>query len=252
MNSIRNVLIANIIFILVGLTPLYPWLSNGLQKLSRPLFTLFVSGNQRFLGFGQLVFSLPSLSRENKNLKSQILERRVLEAEIKDLQKQNTLLRSQLNLASAGKQQKLFLSRVLGRQEKGDLVIIQGGFSQSIKTEDLVFVGRVLLGKVVEVSENQAKMRLTVSAESAWEVRSSDFLARGEVQGRFGNQLRLSKVLPSQTLAAGQALLEVGSGLLVGTVEKVEKEGAKIFKEAQVSAPYEPNLLDEVFILISN
>lgn len=250
MNSVRTVLLVNLIFLVAGLTPVYPATADLAQKITRPAAAFLSFGNQRLLGAVRFIFRLPVLDRENKDLKNQLRQTMVWPSQLKQLQKENELLRSQLNLKSVPGDQRLVLAKVLGQQEKGNLVVLNVGKNQGLSLENPVTLSGALLGQVVEVSDFQAKMRLTVSPESHWEVKSSDFLARGEVQGSFGTQLKLSKVLPSQTLKAGQELLELDHGLLVGKVRKVEKEGAKIFKEAEVEAPYDPNLLDQVFVLV--
>ncbi len=252
MNSVRNVLIVNLVLVLLGLTPFYPVLSQALQNLSRPAAYFLVNANQRLLNFTRFVSRLPFVDRQNADLKNQLLQKKLAEARLSELQKENALLRAQLKLPASSQKQKLFMSTVLGKQEKSDLVILRGGEKDGLAAGNLVEAGGVLLGKVVEVYARQSKMRLTVSAESRFTVRTGDFAARGEVTGNFGSQLLLSKVLPSQSLSLGQTVVEVESGLLVGTVVKVEKEGAKIFKEAQVAAAYDPNLLDQVLVMVGD
>lgn len=246
-SSFRVVLGLNLLLIILGLTPFYPWFSQVFQKTNERPILFLVSLNQKALAGINSLWQLPVLSKENQELRQKVNLLQSEQALKEEYLKENTLLRSQLKLKPRSNQTYI-LGKVLSQIE-GDTLLLNVGRRQGVEVDQLVSRQRTLLGKVFKVEENRAEVLLTVSPKLRWEVRSEDFLTWGEASGLFGNKLKLSKVLPSQVLNPGQIFLERGSGLILGTVEKVDREGAKIFKEAEVRAPYDPTLIDEVFIL---
>lgn len=250
MKSLRTILFLNLVLIFFGLTPLYPWFSLNFQKGTAPFLGFLVITNSRFVSGVGFIFNLPNLSNELQKLELQVHALEAEKAKFQGLEKENDLLKAELNLPTSKRSAARVLARVIGRDEKNDLLIVGAGRNEALSENQLVTVGGILVGRVETVGLAQSKIRLSLSPQSHFVVRSANFLTRGEVSGSFGNRLKLSQVLPSQRLLPGDLFLEPIHSLLVGKVEKVLAPGAQIFKEAELAAAYDPSLLFEVFILV--
>ena len=249
-SSLKIILVLNFLVIFSGVTPVFTMFSRGFQQLNGPVEAGFSGLNKSLLTSLDFLASLPKIYGQNGELKKELAKYRELETKYYSAVSENGLLRSQLKVTLPKRNNKLVLATVLGRSVYDGLVTLSLGKDDGINAGDFVTANGVLLGRISSVSDQRSKLLLTVSPESRFEAVTSNLQAKGEVVGNFGNRLLLTKVLPSQPLNVGDVVLDFESRLILGKVEKVQAEGAKIFKEADVSVLYDPEFLTEVFVII--
>lgn len=249
-SSLKTVLALNIFILLVGLTPLYKPVSFGFRRLSTPFEAKLNGLNSNLLTGVDFLVSLPKIYGQNAELKNELVKYRQLEANYFAAVNENDLLRPQLATPFPKKSSKTVPALVLGRNSSEGLVTLGAGKVDGVGIGNLVTIKGVLLGKIESTDDHRSQLLLTVSPQSRFEAVTSNLLSRGEVVGNFGNRLSFTKVLPSQPLNVGDIVLDFGSRLILGKVEKVQSEGAKIFKEADVAVLYDPSFLTEVFVVI--
>lgn len=245
-----TVLFLNFLLIVFGFTPLYQFTRLAFNRLNQPLEVRLYHLNARFLGGLKFIFNLPEVAQENSDLRREISLLKETEAKYYSQLLQIDLLKSQLKLSPAKKNQRLLLAQVLSQQASEGLLQINVGQSQGVKAGDLVTVGGVLIGRISRVGPNDSQVLMTVSTRSHLEAATAALSARGEAVGNFGSQIILGKVLPSQNLSVGETVIDFNSRLILGRVQTVRENGAKIFKEAVVVAGYDPAQIVEVFVNI--
>lgn len=248
-SSLKTVLILNIFVLLIGLTPIYTFLSGGFRLLSRPPEVQLARFNSNLLSGLTFAVSLPKIYGENQSLKNEVATLRESLAGYLAVALENEMLRSQLSLGPAARAGKLVLARVLGLNRDESTMVLDAGRQDGVAPGNLVTYKGQLLGKIINVDQERSTLLLTVSPQSRFEAVTGALSARGEVVGEFGNRLTFTKILPTQPVSAGESVLEFGSRLILGKVDKVEKEGAKIFKEASILVLYDPLFLTEVFVV---
>lgn len=234
---------------LVGLTPVYTALSGGFRRATGPIQVGLTRLNANFLSGVTFVLNLPRIYGQNLSLKEELVHFREVESKYLAVLSENEILKSQLKLTPGTRSGQLILARVLSKNSFDGSVTLDAGNESGVKVGHSVTYKGLFLGKIIQTDGQRSHFLLTVSPQSRFEAVTSNFLARGEVAGDFGNLLSFTKILPSQTVNVGDTVLELGSRLILGKVVKVQAEGAKIFKAADVSVLYDPDFLTEVFVM---
>lgn len=246
--SFKTVLTLNILVIIVGLTPAYTFLSNGFRNVSGPFEIQLTRLNINLLSGINFALSLPRLYGENVSLRQEVVNLRREQAGYNAALKENEMLKAQLGVGTAVRGGQLVLARVISFDGYESAAQLDAGKDRGVSEGNLVSYKGQLVGKITAVSGQRATLLLTVSPKSRFEAVTTGLSARGEAVGEFGNRLAFTKILPTQPVSVGDSVLEFGSRLILGKVTRVGSEGAKIFKEAEVSVLYDPSFLSEVFI----
>lgn len=254
MKALRLVIVLNLVVILMSPTPVYKSLSLIFSRAFDPILVKLTRLNSGLLSNLGLLVRFKTLAADNQKLQEELLRLRQKEVEAVLLTQENDLLKSQLKVKTGKKEMRLVLAKILARHTESGVgqIILDVGQNDGVAVGSLVVWLGNLLGTVTQTSSTKSKLRLTTSPASRVEASGLKFKARGEVWGSFGNQLKMTKVLPSQELAVGETIIEPASGLVLGRVDKIESESPKIFKEAQLSVFYEAELLSEVFVVLES
>lgn len=210
--------------------------------------------------YDKIVFllKLPAIYGENKELRKEVFELRGLAAENESLQEENKVLKEQLGVQIEGKKVEIS-AKVLGEESDGAkvCVLINQGEAGGVGINDVAVVRKFLVGKVVNVSKRQAMVLPVFSNESKVPVYvlSSDKKISGLAVGQYNSQVKLTEVLQDENFKIGDLVVTSGSagvypsGLLVGKVEKINKDKNTLFQEAELSMFWNMKELDNVFIL---
>ncbi len=192
-----------------------------------------------------------SLRGENENLKERLenLESKILK--LSEVDRENELLRQRLKVITNPAEKGLILGKVVGRlSERPTVVFVDQGQASQVGTGALVIYKNFVYGRVWQISERMAKIRLITDPEASFDGTDIDSRnAKGEVRGNFGTALKMDKILPTEKINTGDTIVESTTGYILGKVERVEKEGANILKTADLKIPYEIEKVEKVFIL---
>lgn len=252
-------LIASLILILLGRTPLIDPLHAAAAMIGDPLQYGAYRLGQNLSRFVSFWANLAELNQENFSLEEKIVELESRLAFFKELERENSLLREQLNLPENQALGNLVLAEVVGRsQSEGrSVLVINKGRAAGVRAGAAVVVKNFLLGEVVEVSSKRAEIRLVTDpnfSAAALDQDSPD-RAQGLVKGRYGTGMVLEKVLPHEEINVGETMITSGEdgkfvkGLILGQVESVSGAGSQVFKSAKLKSPLDLNLLEEVFVI---
>jgi rod shape-determining protein MreC len=207
---------------------------------------------------GQKYSRLLSLLSENEKLERRLFEleeerHRLLEAEAANRRLQELLeLKSQLPAASKA-------ATVIASTASSwfQSITIDKGNKSGIQSGMAVISRAGVLGHVVAVGPNSSKVLLVTDPHSAVDVVVQRSRARGIVAGSLNNGPVMKYVRRSEDVQVGDRLVTSGldgiypKGLLVGTVQRLQKGGYGLFQHVEVSLAVDPLQVEEVLVVSS-
>ncbi len=206
-----------------------------------------------FFSAGSLKNQNNALQQANQNLQSQI-------AALQNSLKQNQAL------ASAWQNTKennfaLVLTKPIGLDLEHDVVTINKGSNDGI-TENMAVISqeKVAYGKVIKVYNSFSEIQLLSSKNSVVDVKiqSSDTarpIVNGAIKGSGSLSIYLDLVAIDATITQNDVLVTSGldglfpRDLLVGKIDASEKNDAKPFQTAKVSAFFDVRNVDSLFVI---
>lgn len=249
----------NVKLILLTLLVIFLDSRNLLRPIKREVVTISMPLELSFKSIGQNISSefkfwsdFFSLRDENNRLilKVEDLEGKLVN--LKDVGRENELLREQLKLKSAGETGRLVLGNIVGRlTERPTVVFINAGSNIGVRKGNLVIYKNFIVGKILSTTEVASRVQLLTDPEAFFDGTDIDSRnAKGEVRGAFATSLRMEKILPTEKINTGDTIVESTSGFILGKVVRVENSGSEILKSADLTVPYELERIEKVFILL--
>ena len=133
-------------------------------------------------------------------------------------------------------------------------ITIDRGSSSGIKTGQAVVSSGVLIGTVDEINDYSSKIFLVSDPEFRIRAVGQDGRAQGIIRGQIGQGYIFEKIAQGETISQGEQVVTAGSGqvpqgVLLGTVETVNRSDNSIFQSANVKPLIDLNNLELVFII---
>ncbi len=151
-------------------------------------------------------------------------------------------------------------AQVIGRDldPLGTTIIIDQGAAAGITVNRPVIVGNGLfIGKVARVNETTAVVRLLSDFQSSVAATVANReKSLGVVEGGFGLTVRLNLIPQNELIKPGDAVITSGleagipRGLMIGTVEVVEKKPQEPFQEAILNPTADLEALSVVSVIL--
>lgn len=223
-------------------------LSSPLQGKTRGVFSWFRDVVNRYA-------FLVGVEEENRRLK----------AELGTLRAENNRLRE--GLLAAGRLEKLgslheeypaaVAANVFARDPSSwfKTILVDKGERDGVSRDMAVAAADGLVGRVIEVFPNAAKVLLITDPNSGVDVIVQRTRAQGIMEGRIEESCILKYVKKSDDVQVGDRIITSGlggifpKGLLAGTVTKVERKRPGIFQAVEVDPTADLSRLEEVLIL---
>ncbi len=136
-----------------------------------------------------------------------------------------------------------------------ETVIVDKGKNQGVKTNMAVTSEGTLIGRVTEVYGNSSKILLITDPFSAIPAELTTIDATGLVQGQVGMGLVINQVPQETDLKKGETIVTSGlggqypKGLILGTVENVNKQNNSIFQSASLKTLVDFKSIERVQII---
>jgi rod shape-determining protein MreC len=259
----KNYFFLGFIFALLAFLHYLGWLGlieRGARALIIPISTKITHWRVASQDSYNYFFNQKTMMREyNKILnKNQNLE--VANAKLKDLEKENTELRKQLNFFH----RRNFTSvaaNVVGRNTDSveKMIIIDAGEAAGIKLGQPVVAGDgILIGKIAKVEQDISMVRLINDNQSkiAATILNKD-ASLGVVEGGYGLSVRMNFIPKNETILIGDKIITSGleenlpRGLLIGEVAIAENEAYQPFQQAVLATAIDLSKLTIVSVLLS-
>jgi len=227
-----------------------------IQQITIPIeYGLYQSGMYWQKQF-EFIFITRQAFSENKALKEQMAAVLMENADLRTRLKETESLVDQYNKLNP-QTYDLLPARVIGT---GRFLTIDRGSNDNISIGQAVVFKDHYLGEVREVSPKTAWILLPSDPDSRIAVfsQSQEGRARGILEGQFGSELLMNKILHQEAIKMEDIVYSEGTegklprGLVVGRVSEVYNRENEIFKQAKVEPIYRAIDLDVVFILRSS
>lgn len=226
-------------------------------RVTYPFQKSFYLTSSKMGDIKDLIFSIGDLKEENENL---IQENHKLNSEIaklKDIKRENDLLRKEIQLLPKDKF-KLQAARVIGQSSdvSGGWILINKGKKDGLQNGMPVVVsGSNLIGKIDEVLSSTAKVSLLTNPNSVVNAVVSGSEAKGVVRGEYGLGLILDMVMQTDVINKRDEVLTSGlgektpRGLFIGRIQEVHPSKDHLFQQAIVNNPIHFSKLQYVFVI---
>lgn len=209
-------------------------------------------------GIGEQVSFLSSineLNKQNKQLRSQELELRQQLASLKEISRENDILRAQLNFNSRLNLE-LTPARVVSVDPENtrQFFTIDRGGASGIKKGQAVVSSGVLVGTIDEVNDYSSKVLLINDPDFRIRGIGQDGRAQGIIRGQIGRGYVFEKIAQNESISLKEQIVTAGSGLvpqgiLIGTVDSVSKSDNAVFQSANIKPLVNTNSLELVFVV---
>ncbi len=139
----------------------------------------------------------------------------------------------------------------------GRYLIIDKGTDDGLKVGDVVVFKDNYIGQIKEMSPRTSTIMMVQDPDSKLAAfsQSKEGRSKGILQGQFGSDLLMDKILHEEQIKEGDLVYSEGSeeklpkGLIMGKVTKVLERQNEVFKQAQVSPVFNVLDLDLVFVM---
>ena len=201
-------------------------------------------------------FYMVSLSQKNDELRKAIKRADEKNNQCNEIELANFRLRKLLDFKrSTGYQ--VVAAEVIGKDPSPwfKTVIINKGRSDGLQKGIPVVVPEGVIGQVVEVANNNAKVLLIIDQNSAVDALVQRSRARGIIRGETVN-LSFQFVLRKHDAKVGDVIVSSGmdgvfpKGLRIGQIAEVVKQDAGIFQAIQVSPFVNFEKIEEVLVFV--
>jgi len=230
--------------------------SLALMEAVRPLLVVESQIADDASDFLHNYFDLVGVRQENLRLRRQMVQLESLQRSLMELQAQNRHLADLLELRDAVGISAI-AANVIGSDATGlsrTLILSEGG-RQGLKREMAVICVNGVVGKLIAVSQDAARVLLIGDHNSALDAFDQRSRARGIITGIVEDGLTMKYVDRSEDLKRDDLIVTSGMdgifprGLLVGTVARVSQEGPGLFLSVEVKAAVNFRELEQVMIL---
>lgn len=229
------------------------YLKQLLQNLTVPVQFGLYQNSKNIGNQFKFIRDARTASLENFALKKQMAQILTENANLQKKLKENEQLVDQYNKLNP-QTFDLLPARILGVER---YVIVDKGSSDGVLENQVVVYKDNYLGRIKNISPKTSQVVLVTDPESKIAVfsQNSEGRAKGILQGQFGSELLMDKILHGEQISVGDLVYSEGTegklpkGLVMGKVTEVLERQNEIFKQAKVEPIFKIIDLDLVFII---
>ncbi len=199
------------------------------------------------------------LREENRNLQAEVS---TLQAEIIDLKQQlseTRVLSALVDFARVHPDNRTMAASVIGRDPSPFVkyVIINRGSDEGIRHGMPVVTAQGLVGRIIAVTADAARVQLITDPASAVNVRIEPSAPQAMLVGSLTSELSVDMIPQSSNVQVGELVLTSGLGgnypsnILVGQVTGVRRKETDLFQTASVQPVVDFSRL-EIVLIITN
>lgn len=228
-----------------------------LSTIARPIQGMFSSVAFEFRDGASFLSSIGTLKQENDHLMKENIRLAAENTKWQSIAQENEILRKELELLPRDRFQ-MKAAEVIGRDAAGLgnwLTINQGSFQGIERGMAVVVSGGVLVGRVIEVFPESARVMLVSNPESLVSGVTIEGSAQGIVKGEYGLGIVFDMVLQDATLQSGDRLVTSGLGgefpkdLVIGTLQDAHPSADHLYQRASVVSPVKFDTLRYLFVV---
>lgn len=204
-----------------------------------------------------VIRDLKAAPAENQELSSQIAQLLTENARLKEVDYENSLLRSELKLSSSQPNRKLVGGRIISRSTFSflDVITIDRGTKDGIKADQPVTLNGALIGKIISVGSGTADVELITSSNAITQAQLQNSRVTGVIRGGIRGLVldyvpQDTPVTPGETVVTSGLGGNLRAGLLIGTVIDVISKKNDVFQSISIKPAVNISRVDWVFVEI--
>ena len=243
------------VFIILNLTDFSKEIKNLIFLISQPIQKTFWKMGDEISDFFEMISEMRNLKKEDEELKLKIQELIAENVALKELKKENEILRTALELGLQ-EEFKLEICQVIGKDISSDTILINEGFKDGL-TKDLPVITqqKILVGRISEVYKNFSKVQLITQKDTSFDAKILDTEISGLIKGEGNLRFFLDLIPQEKEIKKGDVVITTvlggifPRGLLVGEIEKVIKSDIEPWQQAKVKPAFNIEGLETLFII---
>lgn len=241
------------------------FLRTGISFVMDPIAYHGSYGGSEIRNYFETFGRLNEFRREYSELSMKVYEQEVDSAFYSTLKEENEALKKQIALGNV--EQKYVLAKVLAPLEK-NLLRINKGKDEGVAIGDIVVLGNMYIGLVVEVDEKGSLVRLPSNTgsslevivvegdiESARNMENISVLTKGVVKGA-PDGIKIENMSMNAPLKNGDTVIindtRVGEYLVLGSLVGLSENPAVTSRSGYVSPMFDYDRLMTVFVIIGS
>ena len=262
--SVIGVLIATVILIVIIVVSNWgnekmSFIQNGVSLITIPIQNTFAFVKDKINNNDQEISDIDSLKNENKELRDENTKLKEAERELEVLKSENNTLKDYLNLKNKYADYSTIPAYIVERTYSNydKIVIINVGSKDGIDINMPVISESGLVGHVISVTENSAKVQTIIDTASTVSSTISTADESILVKGTISNneQLKASSIPANATVLQGDAVVTSGlggiypKGILIGTIKEIVNTKNQTDRYANIQTATNFNTLQTVLVL---
>lgn len=223
------------------------------QTVSVPIQASFNQTTKNVGSFFQTIFEIGNLRKNNSDLSIDNAKLIAENQKLRVLQKENESLRNQIGSPANGLKT-IAAAHPIGNGAVGvkSVLLIDQGTDNKVQNGDLVTVGNILVGQIVNVSSKISSVQLLSDPDTKIPAITAGG-AEGIIQGQFGSGIKLTDVVQEKVLNVDELVLTSGrnswpKGMVLGKITKVNKVEKDFFQTADIVSTVDINSLSLVYV----
>lgn len=235
------------------------YLSSAYEKtktITAPASLFFSQFSSNASSFFSSIFKLINLQKENAQLREEVNKLKTELAQLAEVKKENENLKKLLGFVSANNYN-YEAAEVIAYDPSNirGMITLNKGKKQGVLPGMAVISEGFLIGRIYDASDNTSKVMLITDPESVIPVTLKSGSANGIVRGAIGLGLLLEKVPQDEKVSVGDTVISSGlggdlpRGLILGQIEKVNKQDNSLFVSASLRPAANFNNLFRVLII---
>ncbi len=244
-----------VFFIVLNFTGLAKEVKNFFYLISSPIQkTLWQTGDRVSDFFGGIV-EMKDLKEEKEDLKLRIEELLSENVVLKELEKENEILREALNIGLE-KEFQLQLSQIISKDSSQDSILVDKGLEDGIrKGLPVITYQKALLGRIGRVFPDFSEVILISNNQSSFDAKLSEKEIYGVIRGKGNLEVYFDLIPKDEEIFEGDIIITAAlggifpQGILVGSIKEVKKTDIEPFQAAEVEFSFDLKKLDNLFII---
>ena len=229
---------------------------NVLRATTSPVGLFFSNTSGQTSGFIGGLFRLSGLQRENADLKDDLNKIQAQVAQLSQDKKENDRLKALLKFTTTHDFSYLPASVVAYDPSniRGN-VTIDRGKNDGMAVGMAVISDGFMVGRIASVSPKTARVQLITDPTSAIPVSLQSADTSGIANGQIGYGLSMQKVPQGEPISSGDTVVTTGlggdipKGLIIGTIEKIQKLDNSLFVTADIRPSADLSNLSRLIVI---
>lgn len=246
-----------ILIFIIGLNFFQKEVKNLFYFISSPIQKALWQSGDRISDFFGAISEMENLKKENEELKLKNQELLNENVSLKELKKENEILREALEIGLE-REFKLEMSQVVGKDIAQDSILINKGSENGISEGmPVITQQKVLVGKIGDVYKNFSNVLLISSPKSAFDVKIAESEIFGVIKGKGNLKIFLDLIPQDKEIKKGDLVITSAlggvfpEGISVGEIEEVKKSDVEIWQKAEVNPFFDIKEIENLFIITS-